>query len=173
MKKGSFVTFNRRGVITTALVSKVGRDSTLTVLFKDGDDLVQVKAPTVLFTPTEAIKMDSTSTAMDCYSISGYKEAGGEETIRFQANLLKNGKKVAVISNSGIGGPNDYHHVEGARGEIQAFHDACKQWATDHNTEEMIEPDSSWVFWTVFGKNELETAEEMFRNYTQSMSEYK
>src|SRR5664279_4435506 len=42
------------------------------------------------------------------YRLAKYKEAGGEETRRFEATITKDGKPVMHVYNSGTGGENVY-----------------------------------------------------------------
>lgn len=46
------------------------------------------------------------------FSLKGLKEAGGEETRRFETKLLLDGKVVATVSNGGTGGSNSYHWTD-------------------------------------------------------------
>ena len=46
-------------------------------------------------------------------TLKNVKEAGGEETPRFEASLYLDGKRVATVSNGGTGGCNSYHWADG------------------------------------------------------------
>jgi hypothetical protein len=56
------------------------------------------------------------------YSLSSVKRAGGDETARFEAVLLHDGRPIAHVSNGGDGGSHRYQPVDaGGWAEIEAF----------------------------------------------------
>jgi hypothetical protein len=56
---------------------------------------------------------------IESVELKSYKEAGGEETTRFEAKLHLNGSKKAacVVSNGGTGGCHSYYWVDGYKME--------------------------------------------------------
>ena len=61
------------------------------------------------------------------YRLKSFKEAGGEETLRFEAVLTKDGKDVLTVSNDGHGGAHRYAYDRTKDGfdEFVAF---AEQW---------------------------------------------
>ena len=55
--------------------------------------------------------MSNTTKSLGGYSLVSFKEAGGEETVRFEAYIALNGKKVMHVSNGGTGGCHRYGPV--------------------------------------------------------------
>lgn len=70
-----------------------------------------------------------------------FKEAGGDETRRFEALIYIDGKKAAQVSNDGCGGPNHYYWMDGEGympGPLgKQFHEFCK--AQPHEFEFEVE----------------------------------
>lgn len=54
------------------------------------------------------------------YAVKSYREAGGEETVCFDAQLTLDGKVVASVRNSGTGGEHIFRFAPGA--DEQAFY---------------------------------------------------
>jgi len=50
-------------------------------------------------------------TEITTVELKNYREAGGDETVCFEASLYINGNRVAVIGNSGTGGTHHYHWI--------------------------------------------------------------
>lgn len=63
-------------------------------------------------------------------TLKNLREAGGEETPRFEASLYLDGKKVATVSNGGTGGCNSYHWEDG-RWDTPT-QKVCNQIAEEH-----------------------------------------
>lgn len=161
MKKGTWVKFNFNGNNYIGIIVKGGK--TVSVQYKDenGVDLA-VQGSEKAFTPTAEPQMD-TSSAMSAYSIKGFKEAGGEETVRFECSLYKNGKKIAIVSNGGYGGCNDYGWFD--REAMMPFYDDTKQWAKDHGVT-LIESHDTWIDW-------MNIARPLGVNATEYIQEFK
>lgn len=45
------------------------------------------------------------------YGLMTYRQAGGDETVRFEAILTRNGDRIATVANGGTGGCHDYRPV--------------------------------------------------------------
>jgi len=155
MKKGSYVKFKFRENEYTGLIISGGKVFTVRFIFEGS--LVELKGMPQQFTETDAPKMD-TSSAMDAYTVSGYKEAGGDETIRFECTLLKNGKKIARVSNDGYGGCNEYCSFTSSYDDIKQFHADAKQWAKDHDIT-LYETADTWFDWYTIVRAEFITAD--------------
>jgi len=54
------------------------------------------------------------------------REAGGEETSRFEATLVREGVDVALVSNGGTGGSHLYRWIDGV--EQDRFEQAATEW---------------------------------------------
>ena len=171
MKKGTWVKFNIKGEWHNGLVIKGGKQ--ITVAFgHEGNKYRKVTASPVHFTEIPAVRLDE-SGIMDAYEIKAYKEAGGEETVRFEAKLYKNGKHIAMVSNGGYGACDDYHPVGKANWEsIEQYYEDCKQWAIYYGKEKPFEPESLWIEWVTTGKATGQSAKEYWNNYHQSMAKW-
>ncbi len=56
--------------------------------------------------------MSGTQGRIGPHSLAAVRIAGGDETIRFEARLLRDGQPVAVVSNSGTGGCHAYRPLD-------------------------------------------------------------
>ena len=84
---------------------------------------------------------------MDEWSVSAYKEMGGEETPMFTATIMRNGKAVGRASNSGHGGANSYCGKNSYG--IDGFCEAAQKWAEQFGYKHAFEADSLWIDWYV------------------------
>ncbi len=63
------------------------------------------------------------------YALRSVREAGGEETLCFEATLTRHGRPIAVVSNGGTGGSHRYSPLErGGRDDIEAFRQFAVRW---------------------------------------------
>jgi len=167
MKKNDYVSFKFQDQTLTGLIVKGGK--TLTVRYARDGAVYQIKnVDTKYFTVVEAPSMD-TSTAMDGYSTSGFKDQGGEETMRFQCKLLKDGKHITDVSNGGYGGCNEYHSSLGSYEEIKQFHAAAKQWTVDHGVE-LCDAGDTWLDWYNVARLEFVTADDYLNDFKEMLS---
>jgi len=102
-------------------------------------------------------------TVMDKWGVVGYKKGRGQETIRFQAYVTLNGKKVIDASNDGCGGCNRYH----ATGEdnfkaVAQFEKDAVEWAKKMGDKKPMEPDGTFIEWYVNDKPFGVTAKQRF-----------
>ena len=163
MKKGTSVKFTFQNEDHTGIVLKGGKKVTVAFGHK-GNSYRTVSAVPQLFKEIPTINLDE-SGIVDAYSLKGYKEAGGEETIRFEAKLCKNGKVIGIVSNNGCGGCNDYHHTNNATWkDIEEFNEAVKQWAIHYGDTEPFEPESNWIDWITCGNPSGQSAK-LFWDY--------
>jgi len=72
--------------------------------------------------------------------LKNIKEAGGEETPRFEATLYLDGKKAAIVSNGGTGGCNCYHWFDQILGKSE-FGARFNAYAKEQNPVPAIMPD--------------------------------
>lgn len=75
--------------------------------------------------------------------LKSFKEAGGEETLRFEASLYLDGEKAAVVANGGTGGAHIYHFTS------KSLRDKFDQMVTDIQTTELRKDD--WLHRHVAG----------------------
>lgn len=145
LKKGDRVEFtDRDGTVKTGVVQRGGAN--VSVMLDGGK--ISVRGSASVFRLSDKPLPTDVPHPMDDWGIVGYKEAGGEETIRFEATITYKGKKVIHSANGGFGGPNQYSPLRGVdRSILQTFFAAAKQWAADHGAEDPIEPEDSWVTW--------------------------
>lgn len=145
LKKGTRVEFHDQdGTFKTGVVQSGG--AKVKVVLDGGK--YQVTGPAHLFTVSEKPLPKDPPHPMDDWGIVGYRTAGGEETVKFEATITYKGQKVLHASNDGIGGPNRYDPLRGVdRTIMQKFVADAKQWAADHGAENPFEPEDSWVSW--------------------------
>lgn len=63
------------------------------------------------------------------YALKNLREAGGEETLRFEATLTLHGRAVAIVSNGGHGACHRYEPLErGGRDDVDAFRQFAIRW---------------------------------------------
>ena len=181
MKKGDWVEFtSKSGVVKKGILHKGGAKFVVHYDFdhKNGTCLVAGGDPK-FFRPTEAPRMDS-SNIMDAYSIKGFKEAGGDETVRFEAIICKDGKAFATVCNGGCGGPNDYSpytvndpypFTVNTKQQVilNDFMEDAIKWMKFHKVE-LSEPHDLWVDWVTTNKPNGVSADvywESFKNLTK------
>lgn len=145
LKKGDRVEFNDRdGTVKAGVVERGGAKVTVVL---DGGKM-QMRGPASLFKLSDKPLPKDPPHPMDDWDIVGYKAAGGEETIRFEATITYKGKKVLHASNGGFGGSNQYGALRGVDRAIEKkFFDDARQWAADHGADNPFEPEDSWVTW--------------------------
>ena len=145
MKKGNWVQFNLKGNIKQGLIVKGGKRITVYYDHK-ATTCKQVTGHPSLFTLIEPVELDE-SGYMTPYSLKAYKDAGGEETIRFEAKLCKDGKVIAIVSNGGYGGCNDYHATKGNQDALAQYFIDVDKWAKFYGDKEPFEPEDKWIAW--------------------------
>lgn len=69
------------------------------------------------------------------YALTSFKEAGGDETLRFEAFITLNGKKVMHVSNGGTGGSHMYRAVADDYAAFRAARDAFETFAKTWNAD--------------------------------------
>jgi hypothetical protein len=110
-----------------------------------------VKGIHCLFKIIEAPVLDD-SKIMDAYTIKKIKEAGGEETRRFEAVIYKDGKEFAHVSNSGCGGCNSYYPLnQFTFADLNEFYETAKKWF-EYHAPKPFEPEDMWVEYEAFHK---------------------
>ena len=151
IKKGNWVEFTMKGETFQAIVVKGGAKLKVHFGFK-GNTCRVVTAPSSMFKLIPTPNMDE-SGIMNAYELKAYKEAGGEETIRFEAKLYKNGKPLALVSNGGYGGCDDYYPIgKATHKDIEQFREDAKAWAIHYGEEEPFEAESYWIEWITGAK---------------------
>lgn len=92
-----------------------------------------------LTTTTDRDPLVTAHGASAVYDLTAIKEAGGEETPRFEAKITKNGLAIATVSNDGNGGCNRYYFDD--RAEEAPF----EAWiAANHPAK--FEASDAWVY---------------------------
>lgn len=150
IKKGQWVEFNMDGLKQGCVIK--GGSNLIVAYAHNLKSYKQVKGPAKLFTVIPTPNLDE-SGIMDAYELKSYKEAGGEETVRFEAKLYKNGKQIAIVSNGGHGGCNDYYPVGSAnRKTIDKFHQDATKWSNYYGEEKPFEAENYWIDWVTEAK---------------------
>ena len=73
--------------------------------------------------------MSATPGQIGPYSLAQVRVAGGDETVRFQADLLCDGALIAIVSNEGTGGANMLRPTrEAGGGVVRAFEEYAEGW---------------------------------------------
>lgn len=62
--------------------------------------------------PTPTTPPSSSAASLGGYAVRNLREAGGEETARFEAVITRHGRPIAHVSNGGHGGSHRYDPVE-------------------------------------------------------------
>lgn len=96
------------------------------------------------------------------YELRAIKEAGGDETPRFDAKLLRDGKVIAVVSNEGCGGCNRYDYLD--RGAEAPFQKFAAEWGRERGYNS--EPDDMWVYAQMDAAEERRTLRRWSKKYT-------
>jgi uncharacterized protein YxeA len=155
MRKNDWVQFKLREELVEGMVIKGGKK--ITVAFgHDMGGYKTVQGAPVMFRKIKQVKLDD-SGIMNGYELKCYKEAGGEETVRFEAKLYKDGIYIALVSNGGYGGCNEYSHVT-THEDVAKYYEDVKQWAIHYGDEDPFEPENNWINWVTTGKHIGQTA---------------
>jgi len=148
-KKGTRVshTDKRDGKTVYGTVKSAGRKAPFTVVvILDGGEY-QVSGPFFVFKETDVPAPKDPPSCMDKWSVSNYREIGGDETPCFEAKILKDGKVVGRARNSGEGGSNIYIGLTSYG--IPGFEEDAVAWAKQFGWEKPFEADSLWIDWYV------------------------
>lgn len=79
---------------------------------------------------------------MKTYELKKIKQAGGEETPRFEAQIFADGKKIGIVYNEGCGGCCFYRFDKQEEGKL--FDEFIADWAVKNNED--FEPNDMWVY---------------------------
>jgi len=171
IKKGQWVEFKLNDGTHKGCVISGGK--TIKVAFgHNGNSYRTVKASPHHFNIVPTPNLDD-SGIMDAYELKSYKEAGGEETIRFEAKLHKNGKLIAIVSNGGFGASNDYYPtMKGTWEDIIEYNETVKQWAIHYGDEKPFEPENNWISWVTTGKPTGQSAKLFWDDHHEYMSKW-
>ena len=108
----------------------------------------------LMFEIIDAPTLDDCS-IMDEYAIKGIREAGGDETRRFEATIYKNDKRFAIVSNDGIGGDNNYRPLMGKYDVLEDMFEKSVEWCNHHSKEKLPYKGlcmDTWVDYVAFVK---------------------
>jgi hypothetical protein len=171
LRKGNRVKFEHNGVVTYGVVSKGG--SKRVIVVEDGG-VKQVKAPVDYFELSDHPLPKDAPSAMDKYSLKGYKEINGHGDSRtFEATICKNGKPILTVMNDGWGGCNCYQSVSYHERTVETedqFKADVKSWMKQFNCN-MIEPEDTWVEWWQVERPYGVTAEAYLHKFTRMLKE--
>lgn len=157
MKKNDWVQFYVEGNLVEGMVIKSSDKLTVAFAHKNGNHK-KVQGTPRCFTKIKKVNLD-TSGIMDGYEVKKYKESGGEETTRFEAKLYKDGIYIALVSNGGNGGFNDYSPVGNNHDEIAKYFEDVKQWAIHYGSDTPSESEHTWIHWQTTGKKTGQSAQ--------------
>lgn len=173
LKKDQFVKFkDGKGVEQVGYVAKGGANPT--VIFDDGK--YQIKGPASMFAVTEVVLENDEPSAMDDWSLIGYKEftSLSEETVAYSTGIAYKGKKALVAENTGKGECDRVGCFKYTPENIaleKKFYEDLKAWAAQFSTEKHFEIDSLWVQWSANERKQGITAKKYFQRFDQEMSE--
>jgi hypothetical protein len=103
---------------------------------------VQALRPTTVAAPKDE------PSSLDRWGLSGYKEAGGEDTVCFDAYVTFDGKRVLHARNSGTGGSNIYQPLEaGGRRHIDQLDADAKAFVAANGGGVEYEVIDCWLGW--------------------------
>ncbi len=145
MKKWDRVEFTVQGEVKVGTAASVGKKTARVVI--DGMEQ-EYGVPVSMLRPSQTQPPKDEPSPIDRWGLAGYKEAGGEETVRFECYVTYDGKKVLIASNGGTGGCNHYSpleaggmkHLDRLRKDVEA---AVKQFGG----KEKYEPEDCWLGW--------------------------
>jgi hypothetical protein len=173
LKKDDFVKFkDEKGVEQVGYVAKGGANPT--VIFDDGK--YQMKGPARMFTVTEVVLEKDEPSAMDDWSLVGYKEfkSLSEETVAYTTGIAYKGNKVLCAENTGKGECDRVgcltYTPENKALEKQ-FYEDLKNWASQFSKESHFEIDSLWIQWCANERKRGITAKKFFEIFDEEMSE--
>lgn len=81
--------------------------------------------------PPAAPLPDLTAAATDTYGgyrLAKVREAGGDETVRFEATLTHRGRPIAIVANGGTGGGHDWAPLGDSWDDVRAFWNYAVAW---------------------------------------------
>lgn len=167
-KKGMRVEITHKGKSLYGVVFK-GGSKNITVIFDGGDK--QITAPVHLFRLSDHPLPKDKPSVMDEYTVSAYKDLGmGLDNLMFKAIILRDGKPVLSVQNSGDGGCNHYSPLDN-RNSLDQFYKDTRAWVTQFGYPDMIEPEDTWVDWYVNMRPYGVLAEKYIMDYKKRMNE--
>lgn len=170
-KKGDRVHISHKGQNIHGTVVKGGKR--LKVVEDGGKNQWMVDAaickPSLVPAPKDA------PSALDKWGVSGYRTAGGEETVRFEAYITLNGKRVLHASNDGRGGCNNYQNLTGhlyQGGEYAKLEADVKDAMRQFGRKWEFEVVDLWVGWYTDGRA-YQTFSDYMAELEADMAKYK
>lgn len=145
-KKGDRVEFDDNGVTKIGVVAK-GGSGRIMVIYDGGS--MQIRGGAQLFRHTDAPLPKDEPSAVDGYSLRGYKEINGHGDSRtFEATILKDGKPIGTVMNNGWGGCNEYYAgVNGSSEELRLLDAAVESAFIQFGSRDRVELTDQWVEW--------------------------
>jgi len=150
-------------------------------VYKGGSKKVRVVAdgmkaeyevPVQMLKPTTVPPPKDAPSALDKWGLSGYKEAGGEETVCFDCCITLKGKKVLHARNSGTGGCNVYHAVKaGDRDSFNQLEADVKAFIEANGGGVTFEVVDCWLGWkSSFSR--MQTFADYLADWRKDMAKY-
>lgn len=169
-KKGDNVSFTFEGTDHIGVVLKGGSNKIVVGIYHNGEEL-SIKGHARGFKPVNREAFKDDPSAMDGYSLSGYKEVESmsEDTACFTATIkTPKGKKIRV-SNEGRGGPDFF---DGDRKAIDQLFADAKAWARQNGSpfSSLSEDASLWIKWYEFRRPYHVSAKADFAAITKEMA---
>jgi len=163
---------NTKGEIKYGVISKGGQRPTMVL---DGGKR-EITDYAKWFRHSEHPLPKDAPSAMDKYSIKGYKEIEGHgDSPTFSATICKDGKPILTVMNDGWGGCNSYqtlnYHERTVETEDQ-FSSDVKSWMKQFNCDS-IEPEDMWVEWFQYSRPYGVTAETYLGEFTEMMKKHR
>lgn len=108
-----------------------------------------VKGPASLFGVSDVPAPRDEPSPMDRWGLKAYKEAGGDETPRYEATVTFDGRPALRASNTGIGGPDQFDRLYTSTPDVlEQFLRDVRAWAESFGAKPPVfEPEASWVEW--------------------------
>lgn len=173
LKKDQFVKFkDEKGIEQVGYVAKGGANPT--VIFDDGK--YQMKGPASMFTVTEVVLEKDEPSAMDDWSLVGYKEfkSLSEETVAYSTGIAYKGNKVLVAENTGKGECDRVgcvKHTPENKALEKQFYEDLNSWAIQLTNENQFEIENTWIQWYANERKQGVTAKKHLNRLSEEMKE--
>lgn len=171
-KKGDRVTWHEAGSDDAryGVVDSVRKTRRLTATADGGRR--SVNGPFEAFQHSDKpLPTDTVKTAMDQYSIKGYRSIMGTDGYAFNATIYKGTRRIIEVLNGGYGAPNEYYTKTQCSPEtLKTFFDDALDWCKTFGFPDPSDAADLWVDWYVHSRAYGVTGEAYIGDLAESIA---
>lgn len=172
LSKGDRVEFTYKGKVLYGIVTR-GGSKNVTVTLDGGEE--SIKGGVAHFTVSNHPIPTDEPNMMDKWSIESYKEIEGHgDSPTFSAKICLHGNPVMSARNSGWGGPNEYHTLQGVdRAVEQKFYEDVRAWMALFDNKATYDIGDLWIEWYQYYRPYGVTAAKYIGDFNEKLASFK